>query len=325
MAGDTNVFGSGTRDADAKNILKFRAVLASILKYAIPEYSGYSWESILSWIPISTNAGESDLYVREDNSEDMEDRKHIDFDVLFHTKGDDPAKVGIWCDIEPQNLYKTKTDAPSSYDLAARGVYYLARMISRQLVSGTRVSGYRHLRKCYSIWLCFDHLEDREWRPTVSRYKFSPVTVLEDDTYPPENETAAVDLMELIIVRAGGNVSDRKSLVGLVNAIWRDTDKLETYIPRSYTGYTTINKGVIDMCDMREVGREWGIKQGIEQGIEQGIAKGIAKNKVEMVQAMRADGVSLEKALQYAKLDYDTYKQLESKYGSDTGEHLSYS
>ncbi len=79
MAEDTNVFGSGTGDADAKNILKFRAVLASILKYAIPEYSILSWESILSSIPISDNAGGSDLYVREDNSEDLDDRKHIDF------------------------------------------------------------------------------------------------------------------------------------------------------------------------------------------------------------------------------------------------------
>ncbi len=67
------------------------------------------------------------------------------------------------------------------------------------------------------------------------------------------------------------------------------------------------------MCDMREVGIEWGIKQGI--------AKGKAENQVEMVQAMRADGVSLEKALQYAKLDYDTYKQLESKYGSEIEEY----
>ncbi len=78
----------------------------------------------------------------------------------------------------------------------------------------------------------------------MSRYKFSPVTVLEGDTYPPENETAAADLMELIIVRAGGDVSDRKSLVGLVNALWRDTDKLSTYIPISYTGYSTTNQRV---------------------------------------------------------------------------------
>ncbi len=64
------------------------------------------------------------------------------------------------------------------------------------------------------------------------------------------------------------------------------------------------------MCDMREVGREWGIKLGIELG-----------KKLVLVHTMIADGISLEKALKYAKLDYDTYKQLESKYGSDIEEY----
>ncbi len=289
--------GTGTKDADAKNILKFRAVLASILKYGIEEYNNCDWDSILSRIPASTKDGGSGLYVQEDNPEDIEDRKHIDFDILFHTTGDDRAKVSIWCDIEPQGSYMTRTDSPSSYDLAARGVYYLSRMISRQLVSGTRLSGYRHLHKCYSIWICFDHLTDKKWEPTVSRYRFSPVTILPDDTYPPDTESAAADLMELIIVRAGGDASDEESLVGLVNALWRDTDKLDKYIPRTYAGFAAVNEGVDDMCDMREVGRTDG--------------------KIEMIQTMRADGVSLEKALQYAKIDFDTYKRYVSETDTD--------
>jgi len=312
-----NTVKSYINDADAKNILKFRAVLASILKYAILEYNDCDWNDILDRIPVSTKEGESDLYVQEENSEDLEDRKHIDFDVLFHTKGDDPAKVSIWCDIEPQHSYMTKTDSPSSYDLVSRGVYYLARMVSRQLVSGTQLSGYRHLHKCYSIWICFDHLGDRGWIPTVSRYRFSPIKLLTGDTYPPRTESAAADLMELIIVRAGGDVSDKESLVGLVNALWRDTDKLEKYIPRTYTGYMTVNEGVSNMCDMREVGRSQGIAEGRVEGIAEGIAKGRVEEKVDMIRAMSADGVSLEKALQYAKIDYETYKRLISEYGSN--------
>lgn len=302
-----------TNDADAKNILKFRAVLASILKYAIPEYNDCDWETILDRIPASTKEGESDLYVQEENSEDLEDRKHIDFDVLFHTKGDDPAKVSIWCDIEPQHSYMTRTDSPSSYDLASRGVYYLARMVSRQLVSGTRLSGYRHLHKCYSIWICFDHLGDRRWIPTVSRYRFSPVRLLADDTYPPKTESDAADLMELIIVRAGGDVSDKESLVGLVNALWRDTDKLNKYIPKTYSGYMSVNEGVSNMCDMREVGRA----EGIVLGRAEGKAEGRAEEKIEMIRTMSADGISLEKALQYAGIDYDTYKRMEAEYDSN--------
>lgn len=306
MSEHAGVSAVGTKDADAKNILKFRAVLASILKYAIEEYNNCDWNTILDRIPASTKDGESDLYVQEENSEDLEDRKHIDFDILFHTKGDDQAKVSIWCDIEPQGSYMTRTDSPSSYDLASRGVYYLSRMISRQLVSGTRLSGYRHLHKCYSIWICFDHLGDKKWIPTVSRYRFSPVTILPDDTLPPDNERAAADLMELIIVRAGGDVSDEESLVGLVNALWRDTDKLDKYIPRTYAGYAAVNEGVDDMCDMREVWRA----QGRAEGRDEGAVKG----KVEMIRALSADGMNLEQVLQCAGIDRDTYERLSSIY-----------
>ncbi len=52
------------------------------------------------------------------------------------------------------------------------------------------------------------------------------------------------------------------------------------------------------MCDMREVGRD----------------EGRAEEKIEMIRTMNADGISLEKALQYAGIDFDTYKRLESEY-----------
>ncbi len=113
-----------------------------------------------------------------------------------------------------------------------------------------------------------------------------------------------------------------------MNALWRDTDKLDKYIPRTYTGYVTVNEGVSNMCDMREVGRDEGRAEGIVEGraegiVEgraEGIVEGRAEEKIEMIQTMNADGISLEKALEYAKIDYETYKRLLSEYGSNLDE-----
>ncbi len=75
---------------------------------------------------------------------------------------------------------------------------------------------------------------------------------------------------------------------------------------------------------MREVGRAQGIVEGRAEGIVEGRAKGIvegrAEGKVDMIRTMNADGVSLEKALQYAKIDYETYKRLLSEYDSKPNE-----
>ena len=272
---------SAVMDADAKRILRYRLVLANILKYAIPKYSGYSAEEIKEMIPASDRTSDG-FYVREENTEDNEDRKHIDFDVLFPVAGEQD-KVSIWCDIEPQGTYMTKTDAPRSYDLAARGVYYLSRMVSRQISTGAELSNYRQLKKCYSIWICFDKLDDKTWVPTVTRHGFCPL-VMPGASQPPQRETEAADLMELIIIRAGGRseeLSDSPSLIGLVNALWRDINRLSVYIPDKSKEYSVINKEADDVCDMKLVGKAQGRAEGIEIGVVKGIEIGEVKGEAK--------------------------------------------
>lgn len=296
---------NSTKDANAKNLLKFRIVLANILKYAIPKYKDLSIDEIKQMIPASPRTPDG-FYVQEDNTEDFEDSKHIDFDVLFHTI-DDVDKVSIWCDIEPQSNYMSKTDSPDSYDLAARGVYYLSRMISRQLSSGTKLSNYRHLNKCYSIWICFDTLEKTDWKPLVTRYRFQPAETT-DDTYYPEQEKNAADLIELIIIRAGGSIEslhNDPSLAGLVNTLWRDISCLPKYIPKTAAEYNVLNKEVTDMCDMKEVG----IREGELRGELKGIAKGELKKAVEVVKNLINSGKSLSEALELVNIDRETYEK----------------
>ncbi len=246
--------------------------------------------------------------MREENPEDLEDSKHIDFDVLFPVMNE-CDKVSIWCDIEPQSDYMTKTDAPKSYDLASRGVYYLSRMVSRQISSGAEESNYRHLNKCYSIWICFDKLDDKTWEPTVTRYGFQPLTML-GMSEPPRQEREAADLMELIIIRAGGRsekLSDSPSLIGLVNALWLDINRLPAYIPDGSEEYSVVNKEADDVCDMKQVGRVEGIGIGRAEGIDIGRAEtvvglgsdvGLSKEQI-LDQLMKRCNISLDEAEAY--------------------------
>lgn len=304
-----------TGDANAKRILKYRIVLANILKYAIPKYNSQCIEDIMAMIPVSKKTPDG-LFVDEENSEDLEDSKHIAFDLLFPVGNTVADKVDIWCDIEPQGVYMEKTDNKNSYDLATRGVYYLSRMVSRQLTSGGDFSGYGDIHKCYSIWICFDHIDDREWKPTVTRYTFSPAKILDEDNDPPEKEKNAADLMELIIVRAGGSTDDTKSLIGLVNALWRDVSQIPEYIPEEYEGLNSIRKEIDDMCDMRDVWLAEGRVEGRVEGIEIGEVRGEIKRSMEVMQMLLDDKVPFEKALKFAKIDEKTYNEYKNAFSS---------
>ena len=296
FSGDSS---KNTGDTNAKRILKYRIVLANILKYAIPKYNSYSVEEIMKMIPASSKTPDG-LYVQ-----DLEDSKHIAFDLLFPIGERLADKVDIWCDIEPQTRYMVKSDNKQSYDLASRGVYYLSRMLSRQLSSGGELSGYAQLHKCYSIWICFDNIDNRSWEPSVTRYTFSPAKLLKEDKEPPERERNAADLLELIIVRAGGNTDDTKSLVGLINTLWRDVSNIPEYIPETYEGFNSIRKETAEMCDMRDV---W---------IAEGTEKGEIKNAIKVVHNLLDLKFSFDDALKIAGIDEKTYSNYKYNFSSN--------
>ncbi len=294
-----------TGDTDAKRILKYRIVLANILKYIIPAYKDFQPEEIAERIPKST-LPDGELLVREENYEDLEDRKHIDFDVLFPLNDASAASVAIWCDIEAQKQYERSTPGNSeSYDLSARGVYYLSRMISRQIQSRKGNSSYKNLRKCYSIWICFDHLGNKKWEPSITKYRFSPV-LDEGTSRPPSQEYIAADLMELIIIRAGGKEGSDNPLIDFINTLWRDTDRLTAYIPETYDGYQIVRKEAASMCDMKEVGRA--------EGRAEGKAEGKLSQAIATVQRALGMGLGLETALVLAGIDETTYNKYKDSF-----------
>lgn len=55
-------------------------------------------------------------------------------------------------------------------------------------------------------------------------------------------------------------------------------------------------------------GKLEGLSEGIAKGKLEGLSEGVAKGKLEIVKSMVDDGISLDKALKYAKLDRKTYE-----------------
>ncbi|MCI8300164.1 MAG: hypothetical protein HFI69_07415 [Lachnospiraceae bacterium] len=94
--------------------------------------------------------------------------------------------------MEPQRNYKP------GYPIEKRGVYYLARSLSSQLSLITEHTDYNLLEKCYSIWICRDHI------PPEERYSISHFQMENNRNYGtcyPQKEN--YDLPSLIVIRLG--------------------------------------------------------------------------------------------------------------------------
>lgn len=180
-----------------------------------------------------------------------------------------------------------KGESVDSYDLASRGVYYLARMLSRQLASGTSTSSYGQLKKCYSIWLCFDGFRFKNFTPSISDYRMLCDTERSSVT-PSQDEEDAADLLELIIIRLGGD-SDNE-LIDFLNVCFRDTDRLTQYIPSNFEGYGEFIKEANNMCDLGEM-RE-----------QIGEARGETKGKAELAYKFYKMGHDLDETLSFAEI-----------------------
>lgn len=271
------------------------------MKHIITDFKDVSLAEIEKALPC-----ENQFYIKEIHESD-EDAKHIAFDLLFTFKYfSNTFDIDIWCDIEPQSRYMEKGKSIDSYDLAARGVYYLARMLSRQLVSGTDTSSYGCLRKCYSIWICFDNLENKLFKPCVTDYRLQ---LDELKSYGERGEREleeqrAADLLELVIIKLGGN-SDNE-LINFLHALFRDPENLTTYIPAEHECYTMFTKEVSDMCNLGDLREAKGRAEGKVEGKVEGRVEGKAevayryyKEHHNLAEALNITGISIEDLLKY--------------------------
>lgn len=252
--------GKSTLDANAKRILKYREVLARILKYAVPDFMNDDISDLVE--RIAKDPGNSDYAQITDIECDHSGMVSIKFDL--RTSATTSAGCEVIIDVEPQNKYRPSVKGSTrTYSLAQRGMYYISRLIAGQL--GVNNLRYNTLKKCYSIWLIFDTSISE---PQVLDYKMTEQSG--KVTTVSQRLSEEIDLAELIFITMDKNLTSTQDIFRFLNALFLNKVELSEFIPVTESTQT-IYKEVYSMCDIGK----WRYNQGIEQGIEQGEEKAI--------------------------------------------------
>ncbi len=144
-----------TEDTYAKEFFKDPYILAIVLSCTISEFKGKSYNEIAAQIcniRLDENMTQGLLQSSDIHFSDTEDNSVTDglsrYDIVFDVYGDISASVTLTIDLEIQKSLK------ASEHIIKRGIYYLSRLISRQLGEVSGAEKYGTLHKVYSIWIC---------------------------------------------------------------------------------------------------------------------------------------------------------------------------
>ena len=189
-----------THDTQAKNLLKYRPVLAAILHLCIPEYKDIPLSKVVDCIERDSISEDTEVAagetVKEGNSESKpNNEKILYFDRVFDAKipnQKEEVRIGVKFDLEVQGTVRSV-----GYPLENRGIYYLSRLISSQLNYVNKTTKYDKLKKVYSIWICTSDMAKSEVNSIV-RYRMTGEKVFGNDFAVP-----SADLMELIVIKLG--------------------------------------------------------------------------------------------------------------------------
>ena len=112
----------------------------------------------------------------------------------------------------------------------------------------------------YSIWICLDNIP-KEQQNTVSYYKIHNYKNEGFRVPDIQIDAAEADLMEVVIVRLGGEEQNEKGLMDLLYGVFSgDQKKVLSYIPDSDSQIR--QKEVSDMLSMISYAEERGEKKG---------------------------------------------------------------
>ena len=184
------------------------------------------------------------------------------FDVLFRSllpNSKENILVNLHIDFEFQKEYDL------GYPVIKRGIYYGCRKLSAQIDKiGKNEIAYKYLEKVYSIWICLEGIPKR-LQNTISYYK---IQNYKNEGFPKPDikvNTTEADLIEIVIVRLGGENQDQKGLVDFLYGLFSgNQEKVLSYIPDS--DKPVRQKEVADMLSMISYAEENGIKKGEKKG-----------------------------------------------------------
>lgn len=199
-------------DAEAKNVLACRQVLAPVMKRTIAEFRDVSLKEIeetciegdpfVGVVPVDPGMTNEAWHVPQANEQppkihglQNESTEHkegrVTFDVVFYARAPkNGRRIKIIINIEAQR-------EPKEYSMVTRAGYYACRLVSSQKGREFTNDHYEDICKVYSIWICFYLPKGRH--STIAHYRFDETLDVGDFHEPREN----YDLIDITMIHIG--------------------------------------------------------------------------------------------------------------------------
>ena len=284
-----------------KHILRYKIVLAHIMKDYLEEYMNYSIPEIMECIEPKGDVPLHKHIVSGHRNENNEDDTSIFFDSLVYASlPQNKGKIAMILNLEAQGELKGRSHVLS------RANYYNSRNTSMQVEELFDHACYDDIVKVVSIWIVFNAPKYKQG--SINRYRMVEEHILGDVC----EEEKYFDKQQIIVLYLGYRESEKVSMNIL--RVMADNMSSQEKIERLKKYDVELTKKqeeeVSRMCDygayVESIGIEKGIKEGLRQGSENKTIEAIQSLtktlKLSVDEAMDALQISAEEKSYYLKL-----------------------
>ena len=315
-------------DANVRNILANKSILAWILKFATDEFKECDIEEIADCIEnpeigtlgvnpgyISSrtddkeNSGEHpDKITGMSNEDNVPNEGKIVYDIRFSvykpgvTKDGKRDVIKLIINVEAQkNFYP-------GYNIVTRALFYCARMLSAQLGTEFNAQNYDNIKKVYSIWICMD--TNTAASNTITSYEVQPRNI-----YGEYEFNGGYDLQRAVIICLGrkqiecyNKENDNGAvLLNLLNVLIDKkltAEQKQTILKDNYSIEMThkMREELSGMCNLSDLIEEEGLAKGRAQERYNLINNYMTRKNATLEEACDVIGISPEEYYEAEKL-----------------------
>ena len=189
-----------------------------------------------------------------------------------------------------------------TYAIVTRGVYYAARLISRQKGTIFERSDYDKIQKVYTIWICPS--PSGENTNSIVEYGLKPTKTIGQVNEPVEN----YDKMKIIIISLNDKgMEGDNSIIRLLSTLLSTTESVEKRKQILETEFNIpmtkeIEEEVLEMCNLGMAVELKGVKRGAENTTLRDIKKMIKNLNLTAQQAMDTLEIPKDDQARYAAM-----------------------
>lgn len=294
-------------DALAKELLGDKQVLAHIMQGAVAEFRDMEIPDIVQCIENDPQIGTVEIYPGATNGRNTENKilneGSVTFDVLLEAMvPHENGSIKIFLNIEAQNNFQPQ------YTLEARGVFYASRLISSQLTREFEDSQYQHLKKVYSIWICFNASENA--KNTITEYSFHPTHI-----YGNYGSKDRCDYMSVIIVGLDKTAAEYRNnrLLDMLTVLFterRSALEKEEILYERFGMENTIprKEKLTNMCNLSDGIYQEGERKGEQRGELKALCNAVVNGMLTLANALKLSGCSQDEFSAWMKQFHPDYK-----------------